>query len=342
MNDELTFDQLALISQGHAAFQLLWSGVNLGVFDFLSKNPGSHFEQIKEAAGIEYQPARILLAGLTSLKLLTKEADAFSNSPIVNALMVKDSPQSMVDVLGWQHHIVYPGLFHFLDSLKSNKNEGLQCFEGTEDNLYARLAHTPYLEKIFQDAMTSLSSSANQLLADKVPFDAVNHLVDAGGGVGTNAIALVKANPHLKVTIFDSPTVCDRAEENIAAAGLQEQINTYPGNFFERDFPSDIDAIMFAHMLTIWNPENDTALLKRAYDALPKGGRVIIYNMMAYDDDSGPKSATLGSPYFLAIATGQGMLYSWKDYESFLAQAGFTQTVRMELPKDHGVLVGIK
>lgn len=342
MKKELTFEQLALISQGHAAFQLLWAGVNLRVFDFLSEKPGSSFEEIQAAIDLEEQPAKILVVGLTSLLLIQKDGDSFRNSEVVEKLMVRSSPENMVDVLGWQNHISYPGLFYFVDSLKANKNLGLQHFSGDEDNLYARISHSPELEKVFQDAMASLSRSANKILSTDVPFDEVKHLVDAGGGAAENAIALAKANPHLRITIFDSPTVCERAKENIVGAGFESRIDTHPGNFFERDFPEGIDAILFAHMMPIWTPERDTLLLRRAYDALPEGGRVIIFSMMADDDEAGPVSVTLGSPYFLSIATGQGRMYAWKDYEKFLSDAGFKQTLRMELPKQHGVLVGIK
>ena len=50
-------------------------------------------------------------------------------------------------------------------------------------------------------------------------------------------------------------------------------------------------------------------------------------HMMANDDDLGPIACTLGSPYLLTIATGEGMLYSWKDYEAYLAEAGFHQVL---------------
>ena len=342
MKDELTFDDLALIAGGHSAFQLLWSGIQLGVFNLLSKTPSINLQKVADGIGIEHQPARILMVGLTTLRLVEKNGDTFTNSKIIEQLLVSDSPENMIDVLGWQYHIVYPAEMDFLESLKSHSNVGLRNFAGSEDNLYARLAHDPKLEKIFHDAMSSLSDSANKLLAANVSFDEVNHLVDAGGGDGTNAITLSKANPHLKLTVFDAPSVCERAIKNIEAAGLSNRIDTCPGDFFETDFPPGIDAIIFAHMMTIWSAEKDTALLKRAYDALPDGGRVIIFNMMAYDDDTGPMTAALGSPYFLTIATGLGMMYSWKDYESFLQQAGFTQTYRQELPRDHGVLIGIK
>ena len=342
MKDELTFDQLALIAGGHTAFQLLWAGVNLGVFDILSKSPGLDSEQIGNAIGIETQPTRILLTGLATLKLILKKGESYRNSEIVQELLTKDSPNNMIDVLGWQHHIVYPAEIDFLESLKSNTNVGLRHFPGNEDNLYARIAHDQKLEKIFQDAMSSLSSSANLLLAQKADFSSIKHLVDAGGGDGTNAIALAKAHPHLSLTVFDAPTVCAIAKKNISKHGLSNRITTHEGNFFDTDFPADIDGIIYSHMMTIWSPERNTALLKRSYDALPKGGKLFIFNMMANDDGIGPMATALGSPYFLSIATGEGMLYSWKDYEGFLAQAGFTQTERHELPRHHGIIVGIK
>jgi len=342
MKNELTFDELALIAGGHTAFQLLWSGIQLGLFDFLSRNPGKTKGEISKEIGLEPQPTRILLVGLATLRLIEKEGDYYKNSAIVNQLLVSDNPENMINVLGWQHYIVYPGEMDFLESLQANSNVGLRHFKGNEDNLYARLSHEPKLEKIFHNAMSSLSNSANKLLASSVNFNDIHHLVDAGGGDGTNAITLAKANPDLKLTIFDAPSVCNRAKQNITKENLSDRVNTYPGNFFETDFPPNIDAILFGHMMTIWSPQKDTSLLRKAYEALPKGGKVIIFNMMANDDDIGPMATALGSPYFLSIATGEGMMYSWSDYEKFLANAGFKKTQRTELPRNHGVLIGIK
>ena len=342
MKDELSFEELVLIMGGHTAFQLLWAGVQLGVFEALSETPGMSKEDIGVKTNLESRPLRILLTGLTALRMIIKEGTSYRNSGVVEKMLVSKSPENWVEVLGWQNYIVYPGEMDFVESLKQNSNVGLRRFPGNENNLYARLSHDPFLEKTFQDSMSSLSTSANTYLADQVDLSGVKHLVDAGGGDGTNAIRLARANPHLKVTIFDAPTVCERAEKNIGQAGLVGRVDTHPGDFFVRDFPAGIDCILFAHMLTIWSPEKDTALLRRAYEALPSGGQVIIFNMMGWDDETGPMTTALGSPYFLSIATGEGMLYTWKELESFLSAAGFRQAKRLELPKDHGVLIGIK
>lgn len=341
-NDELEFDELVLIACGHTASQLLWAGVQLGVFDTLSATPDLTRDQIAEKIGLQSQPARILMTGLAALRLVQKDGDFFRNSAAAEKLLTRASSDNMIDVLGWQIHIVYPTAVDLIDSLKQFKNVGLRHFKGDADNIYHRLPYNPFIEKVFHDAMQSLSNSANAALAKLPIFGDIKHMVDAGGGAGQNAIALVKAHPHLRVTVFDGASACELAKENINKAGLSGQIDTWPGDFFIDPFPPGIDAVLFGHMMTIWSPERDTGLLRRAHDALPVGGRVLVFNMMGDDDEIGPMSAAMGSPYFLTTATGQGMMYSWREHESFLAAAGFKQTERHVLPKDHGLLVGIK
>ena len=342
MNDDLTYDRLVLIAGGHTAFQLLWAGIELGVFAWLSRHPGISATEIAEAAGLQPQPSRILLTGLTALKLILKDGDHYRNSALVNQLLSPDSPENMSEVLGWQRHIVYPGEIDFVESLRQNHNAGLSRFPGDEATLYQRLAHDPALEKVFQDAMSSLSRAANAMLVSQADFRGIQHMVDAGGGDATNAIALARTHPDLRVTVFDSPSVCERAAANIAQAGLGDRIDTHAGNFFEDPYPEGIDCILFSHILTIWSREHNITLLKRAHASLPEGGRVMIFNMMSNDSGDGPLVTALGSPYFLTIASGEGMLYMWKEYEEFLASAGFRQSERLQLSRDHGVLVGIR
>ncbi len=50
----------------------------------------------------------------------------------------------------------------------------------------------------------------------------------------------------------------------------------------------------------------------------------------------------MGSPYFLTLATGEGMLYTWNDYEEWFRKAGFTSIRTQKLPLNHGVITGIK
>ena len=344
-NTTLDFKRLMLIMQGHVASQLLWAGVSLRLFDRLADRPGMNLEQIAQTLGLNVYPARVLVTGLSALDVIERVGDGYRNAGLTDELLRAERPGSLVPILGWQAHIVYPGLQDFVASLKEGRHVGLNRFPGSGATLYDRLAdpaNAP-LEEVFQDAMAALSAQANQHLVDAADLSGIGHLVDVGGGNGKNLITLCRKYTTLRGTVFDGPTVCARAREKIAEAGLADRIGTHPGNLFDDPFPADADALLFAHMFTIWSPEDHRRILRKCHDSLPPGGQVLIFNMMTDDDETGPLESVLGSAYFLTIATGQGMLYPWKDYEAALADAGFADVRRVDgLPLSHGLLIAAK
>jgi len=340
---ELDFDKLMLITEGHAAFQLLWAGTQLGVFDTLAAQPNLSLPELADKLGLVVQPARILMTGLAAVGLVTVEEGKYTIPDLVRTHLVTNSKESIVPILGWQHHIVYKGLVDFVDSLKQNRNVGLRHFPGDGETLYQRLVSHPKIEQVFQDAMSSLSNQANPSLVEVLDLSGTTHMMDVGGGDGTNAIALARKYPHIKATVFDSESVCRLAAENIAQHELSDRIDTYVGDLFSTPYPTGLDAIIYCHMFTIYSPDKNQQILRKTAEALPSGGKAIIFNMMGNDEDDGPVSTALGSPYFQAIATGEGMLYSWQDYENWLRAAGFRTFERItDLPMDHGVFVATK
>ncbi len=340
LEDEL--DRFWLVLGGAIFFQTLRAATQLELFTLLSEHPGLTQPQIAERLGLEEKPARILLLGCTALGLLRKQDDTYANAPLAQLFLTRGSRKSLRSVIEWQHHINYKPMHSFLEALKENRNVGLREYKGDEPTLYQRLAHYPELEKIFQDAMADISVQANATFAESVDLSQVRHLVDVGGGNGSNIIALARKHPHLRATVFDSATVCERARANIQAAGLADRLGAVPGNTFVDKFPAGVDALLFAHFFTIWNEEENRQLLKKAFEGLPSGGSVFLFNMMQADTKDGPLTAALGSPYFLTLATGGGMLYTWREYETWMHEVGFVNVQRQVLPRDHGVIRGIK
>ena len=124
--------------------------------------------------------------------------------------------------------------------------------------------------------------------------------------------------------------------------GLSDRLDAQPGNCFEDALPANCDCVLFCHFLTIWSEDENRKLLKKVYDSLPSRGRVVVFNMMQWDDETGPLTAAMGSPYFLTLATGKGMLYTANDYEQWMSKAGFATTARQSLPLDHAAIIGCK
>jgi ubiquinone/menaquinone biosynthesis C-methylase UbiE len=331
------FEWASLIAQGHAAFQFLWSGIQFGVFELLEKSPSLSLEDIKNHTGLADNPVKMLMTSLTCLQFVSLSKDErYTNTAITKKFFVRSSQQNLIDVLGWQRFIVYPGIEDAEASLKADKNLGLEKIPGTASNFYQRISEHDHLRPVFQKAMSSLSTSSHQVLMNEMDLTGCNHLVDCGGGQGTNVIALAKKFPNVsRFTVFDQPDVCKMAKANILQNKLDHKINTLEGDLFKVSFPSIVDSVLLSHMLTIWSMENNVKLLKRAYEALPKGGKLFIFNMAVDDDQQGPFSSALGSLYFQCVATGQGRLYTNKEFIAMIEAAGFKLEKSKKLPQAH-------
>ena len=335
-------DQFLLVFAGHIFFQTLYAAVKFDLFTILDDVGKLTREEIAAKLGLEIQPTRILLLGLCSCGLLKKRRNYYRNSMIAKKVLSRNSDRNLLNYVELQGRVVYCCMPHFYDALKAFDNLGLQELKGSENTLYERLGHNLEDQQIFQNAMQELSLFANQDLCNMIDFSSVNSIVDIGGGDGTNLISLARSYPSLKGTIYDLDTVCPLAESKIKAAKLADRLRVQVGNCFKDPLPEDVDCFLLAHFMTIWSPEESLSLLRKCYQALPPDGKVVIFNMMQSDEETGPIAAAVGSPYFITIATGKGMLYSWMDYESWLKKAGFSKVDRHRLPYDHGVVVGTK
>lgn len=341
--EQKDIDNFLKIFGGHILFQTLYAAVEFDLFTKLSEHKKLDISKITKLLNIEKQPARILLLGLVSSGILKRDTAGFySNTPVAEIVLTAHSPRNVISYVRLQYHVMYKGMFHFLDALKEYKNVGLQEFPGDEPTLYQRLSHTPKVKQIFQDAMHELSVHANKDLANHIDLSTTRFLVDIGGGDGTNIIELASKFGNLQAAVFDLPAVCPITEKKINESGLSSRLSVIPGNCFEDIFPENADCFLFSHFCTIWSEEKNKILLRKAYDALPKNGKIIIFNMMQDNDEAGPLSTALGSPYFLTIATGEGMLYTWAEYEKWLSDSGFGEIQTFRLQQDHGAIIGIK
>lgn len=340
----LTMDGLAWILFGHAAFQQLNAACELGLFELLEECPDLTAPDIAVKLGLAERANDILLLGATSLGTLTRQEGHYRLSSVIAALIKTDDWQRFKDTVAFEQYVVYEGQLDFTESLRTNSNVGLQRVPGTGRDLYHRLSENPHLESVFYRYMRSWSELANQQLVEILDLSTSSRLLDCGGGDAVNAIALARANEHLEVKILEIAQTVPITEKKIAEADLSERISVSACDMHADAFPTGFDTIMFAHQLVIWTLEENTWLLRKAYESLPAGGRVIIFNSMSNDEGDGPVVAALDSVYFAALPAEGGMIYSWAQHEQCLRDAGFTAMQRIAIPgwTPHGVIIATK
>lgn len=340
----LTMEGLTPILFGAAAFQYLNAGCELGLFELLHQKPGLRKDEVGKKLKLQPRATDILLLGTTSLQLTEQVEGTYRNSDVIDNMFRGGNWEIFKSVVGFEQHIVYEGQVDFVDSLRANSNVGLRRVRGTGRDLYHRLSENPHMERAFYEYMRSWSELSNPLLLKHADFSNVTKLIDAGGGDGVNSIALAQALPHVEVTILEIPGTAPIARRRVETAGLSNRIKVHAGDMFAEPFPSGHDCVLFSHQLVIWTPEENISLLRRAYEALKPGGKVIIFSSISNDEGDGPLMAALDSVYFAAIPAEGGMIYSYKQYEAWLQEAGFQKIVRTPCGTwtPHGVIQATK
>jgi L-tyrosine C(3)-methyltransferase len=339
-----SLNDLTPILFGASAFQQLNAACELGLFDLLYEWPDLCKAEIASEMNLQPRAIDILLLGTTALRLTEKTDTLYRNSKVMNDLVSNGTWQIFKDVVAFEQYICYLGQADFTESLRSNRNVGLCRVPGSATDLYRRLSENPHLQRVFYRYMHSWSELSNPLLFRNLDLSNAHKLLDVGGGDGVNAIGLVKAFPHLEVTVLELSGGANIARRKVAEAGLADRITIIEHDMFHGKFPEGNDCVLFSHQLVIWVPEENIALLKSAYQALKPGGRVAIFSSISNDEGSGPLMAALDSVYFAAIPAEGGMIYAWHQYEEWLREAGFKSFERVECGTwtPHGLICGYK
>ncbi|GGV58704.1 methyltransferase [Streptomyces spectabilis] len=337
-----------LIRDGYHFFQAMAAACEFDLFTFLSRNPKSSQEQIHKHLGITPYATRALLFALATARLVEREEGGerpvYRNSKAAEKFLSHDSQYCMVPIVRRARQVYYRPMFFLYESLKTGRHVGLDDVPGKGNTIYEKLSQNPEQEKIFHQAMDATSTFFNPHLAVVEELKQVRHLVDLGGGDATNAIKLAQLFPDLRVTVYELPTVCAKADSNIARHKMEDRVRSFAGDFFKDPFPEGIDAVFMSHVNVIWSEVRNIELLRRCCEALPSKGKVICYNLTANDTETDPPGAAGMTLFFLALASGNGMAWPHRAYIEWFEQCGLThtRTYRVKEPYDHAIIVGQK
>lgn len=146
-------------------------------------------------------------------------------------------------------------------------------------------------------------------------------LMDVGGGSGVFVSAALRRHRHLRANLVDLPEVIPTAESRLAQAGVLDRVSLHPGSFREAPLPKGADIISLIRVLYDHDDATVRDLLAKAYDALPRGGRLIISEPMA----GGARPERAGDIYFAfyTMTMGTGRTRSPERIAELCDEAGF-------------------
>ena len=321
MTEPLTPGKILHIGLGFWASKTLLSAIEMGVFTELAHGPES-FDALSGRLGLHPRSARDFFDALVALGLLNRGGDRYSNTPETELFLDKKKPSYVGGILEMANHRLYPFWGHLTEALRTGmaQNEIRTGGPGLFETLYA----DPARLKEFLAAMTGISHGANMTIARAFPWKNHKTFVDVGTAQGDLAAQVALANPHLKGIGFDLPEVAPIFEEYAAAVGVSDRVAFEPGDFFKQDLPK-ADVVLMGHILHDWDLPTKKMLIKKAFEAVPVGGALIVYEAII-DDDRSKNAFGLMMSLNMLIETPGGFDYTIDDCRGWLKATGFRRT----------------
>lgn len=335
--NEPPLDLILQIGLGFWASKTLLSAVEMELFTELAKHP-ENLATLQGRLGLHPRSARDFLDALVALGFLERRDNLYSNTPSADFYLDKRKPSYVGGVLEMANHRLYPFWNHLTTALRTGEPQNESKSGGA--NFFSALYADPERLKGFLKAMTGLSKGANAIIAHRFSWRNYKTVVDVGTAQGDLVIQVALANPHISGIGFDLPEVAPIFEDYVAAQGLSSRVKFQAGSFFEDSLPR-ADVVMMGHVLHDWSLEQKKLLIRKAFEALPSGGSLIVYESIIDDERSENVFGLLMSLNML-IETPAGFDYTGADCMGWMKEAGFRETRVERLLGPDSMVVGTK
>ncbi|MFJ1578295.1 methyltransferase [Streptomyces sp. NPDC088182] len=338
--------------------KVLLSAVELGVFTELSGRSRTA-EELCARLGIKGRGAPDFLNSLVSLGMLERTEGRYRNSPVAEEYLNPHKPATDVSGylsflnsgFGWWSRLS-EGLrsgdrLDFSGALaESGGGDGRTAGDGTlveadaTSDTFGEAFATPDQVTGFVRAMTGYSMGANQAIATAFDWQPVRTVVDVGCSEGALLAQVLGAHEHLNGIGFDLPAVSDRFTHHLGQAGVTDRSRFAGGDFFHDPLPTG-DVIVMGHVLHDWNLDIKQMLIRKAYDALPSGGSLLIYESLI-DDDRRTNTTGMLTSLNVSLVSAGGLGYTGAQCRDWLTAAGFRSVAVSHLDGPEYMVVGVK
>jgi len=336
MNTQPSADRIEQVAFGFMGAKVLFSALELGLFTELAKGP-LDAEQIRRRFALHPRSVRDFLDALVSLGMFERGGEAFSNTADTDFYLDRAKPTYCGGIFEMWNARGYGFWASLTEGLQTGKPQNE--IKDSED-LFAALYANPDRLRLFLRSMTGHSMPSAMAIARQFPWRQYKTLVDIGTAEGCLPVQVALANPHLVGEGFDLPMVQPFFEEYVASFSLRNRLRFHAGDFFKEPLPT-ADVLVMGMILHDWDLGEKRMLLKKAHDALPTGGALIVYEHLI-DDERTKNIAGLLMSLTMLIETQGGFDYTGADCCGWMREAGFKETHVEQLTGVESMVVGIK
>jgi demethylspheroidene O-methyltransferase len=305
---------------GFVYSQVLLACVRLRLFELHAEGP-QPLAQIATRIGLRDDAALRLLSAAVSLRLVERRRGGRYGLGDLGAPMVGNAAvAAMVE----HHAALYADLADPVALLRAPSGAGRDGeLARYWTYLDAPAASTASVQRMA--TYTALMSASQPLVADDIldayPLARHQCLLDVGGGDGTFLRAVARRAPHLRLMLFDLPSVADEACRRLESAGVAQRVTVHAGSFLRDPLPPGADVATLVRVVHDHDDGAALVLLRSVRRALPPGGTLLLAEPMS----GTPGAEAMGDAYFgfYLLAMGRGRPRSAAELTRMLGAAGF-------------------
>ena len=318
---------LTLMIMGCVGVQAIYVAAKLGISDLLADGPKA-VDELARATNTDAPSLYRVLRALASLGIYFEEGNkTFKLTPSAELLnsTASNSLRDIAIFMGedWHWNVWGRTLF----SVQTGKPAWAEV-NGLDPFPY--LQANPEKARIFDKAMSSLSSLATKAVVEGYDFSEIKTLIDIAGGQGRLLTGIVESNPSMRGVLFDLPHVLEGAREVVANSNGGERVEFATGDFFE-SVPGGGDAYIMKHIIHDWDDERAITILRNIKQAMNAGGRVLLVESVI-EPANQPDLGKLMDIEMLVSPGGKER--TAEEYDELFAKAGLrlTRIIRTKSP----------
>ena len=300
------------IIQGYGNYWLLCSAVELGVFDLLQELGPTTLRPVADRLALPERSAVFLLDGLVAIGMIEQYRDVYKLGDLAKRYLTTDAPASMADLIA-----VAPGPLENWEELAATFRRGTpeHPIEDDPEGFYI-----PLVEATFPTMLRAATRADLKIGYSRRPG---LRLLDLGAGGAPWSVAVLGQNPTATSVVNDFDGVLAVAKRRIADAGVADRVTYLPGDFHMVEIEQgSFDLVVLGHILRTEGDDGAQHMIRRAFDALRPGGRVIVSD---YFRDNTRKFNPFGvlMGVTMVAATRHGHTFTHRQITDWLRDTGF-------------------
>lgn len=304
--------------------EALRAAVEIDLFSSLTSGSRSA-EELGQACNASARGVRILADYLTILGFLRKSDERYELTLDSAVFLDRKSPAYLGGALQF---LLAPSLVDCFRQLTDAVRKG-----GTAVSEEGTVSHDNPIWVDFARGMAPLMHLPAQMLVSLIGGDRGQPLrvLDVAAGHGMFGISVAQQYPNAQVTALDWQNVLAVAAENAAKAGINDRYELRPGSAFDTDWGGPYDVVLLTNFFHHFDLATCELIAQKAFASLAPGGRAITLEFIPEKDRISPPGTATFALTMLA-STGHGDAYTFAEYETLFAKAGFARSEFHPLP----------